>query len=195
MPVKIEDWCTRVVALLSSFSLATATQQEADTEINTETLNKSSQPSSSVQPTPTETASTPKEKDVSTDKSKESVTVSIAVVTANHFKTRVLWNLPLKASLDQLGIYGRLHIAKCVIWGVRELWLFVCLFFFPPVILGKVSFCPLGIPFPLHSFPVRPCVGLTHPSSQGGLDLSLSLSPGPISVASGLDLSIQVAFW
>lgn len=136
MPVKIEDWCTRVVALLSSFSLATATQQEADTEINTETLNKSSQPSSSVQPTPTETASTPKEKDVSTDKSKESVTVSIAVVTANHFKTRVLWNLPLKASLDQLGIYGRLHIAKCVIWGVRELWLFV-FFFFSPCHLGK----------------------------------------------------------
>ncbi|XP_042739534.1 protein kinase C-binding protein 1 isoform X11 [Lagopus leucura] len=60
---------------------ATATQQEADTEINTETLNKSSQPSSSVQPTPTETASTPKEKDVSTDKSKESVTTIPVVVS------------------------------------------------------------------------------------------------------------------
>lgn len=187
----IEDWCTGVVAILSSFSLATATQQETDTEINTETLNKSSQPSSSVQPTPTEAASTPKEKDVSTEKSKESVTVSIAAVTSN--KNRVLWNLPLKASLDQLGIYGHLLISKCVIWGITELWFFVC--FFSPVILGKISFCPLGIPFPLHSFPIRPCVGLTHPSSQGGLDLFLSLSPGPISVASGLDLSIQVAFW
>uniref|UniRef100_A0A8C5IDE5 Zinc finger MYND-type containing 8 n=1 Tax=Junco hyemalis TaxID=40217 RepID=A0A8C5IDE5_JUNHY len=53
---------------------ATATQQETDTEISTETLNKSSQPSSSVQSTPTETASTPKEKEGSADKSKESVT-------------------------------------------------------------------------------------------------------------------------
>ncbi|NXD26045.1 PKCB1 protein, partial [Spelaeornis formosus] len=51
---------------------ATATQQETDTEISTETLNKSSQPSSSVQSTPTETASTPKEKEGSADKSKES---------------------------------------------------------------------------------------------------------------------------
>ncbi|NXO60499.1 PKCB1 protein, partial [Aramus guarauna] len=50
---------------------ATATQQETDNEISTETLNKSSQPSSSVQPTPTETASTPKEKEGSADKSKE----------------------------------------------------------------------------------------------------------------------------
>ncbi|NWH86929.1 PKCB1 protein, partial [Aegithalos caudatus] len=50
---------------------ATATQQETDTEISTETLNKSSQPSSSVQTTPTETASTPKEKEGSADKSKE----------------------------------------------------------------------------------------------------------------------------
>ncbi|NWS36579.1 PKCB1 protein, partial [Polioptila caerulea] len=50
---------------------ATATQQETDTEISTETLNKSSQPSSSVQSTPTETASTPKEKEGSADKSKE----------------------------------------------------------------------------------------------------------------------------
>uniref|UniRef100_A0A8C3DGH9 Zinc finger MYND-type containing 8 n=1 Tax=Corvus moneduloides TaxID=1196302 RepID=A0A8C3DGH9_CORMO len=53
---------------------ATATQQETDTEISTETLNKSSQPSSSVQSTPTETASTPKEKEGSADKSKECVT-------------------------------------------------------------------------------------------------------------------------
>ncbi|NXL90299.1 PKCB1 protein, partial [Alectura lathami] len=50
---------------------ATATQQETDAEISTETLSKSSQPSSSVQPTPTETASTPKEKEVSAEKSKE----------------------------------------------------------------------------------------------------------------------------
>ncbi|NXD08345.1 PKCB1 protein, partial [Nothocercus nigrocapillus] len=51
---------------------ATATQQETDTEISTETLNKASQPSSSVQPTPTETTSTPKEKEGSADKNKES---------------------------------------------------------------------------------------------------------------------------
>uniref|UniRef100_A0A7M4F1D7 Zinc finger MYND-type containing 8 n=1 Tax=Crocodylus porosus TaxID=8502 RepID=A0A7M4F1D7_CROPO len=53
---------------------ATATQQETDPEISTETLNKSTQPSSSAQPTPTETASTPKEKESAADKSKESVT-------------------------------------------------------------------------------------------------------------------------
>ncbi|KAJ7413077.1 protein kinase C-binding protein 1 isoform X3 [Willisornis vidua] len=58
---------------------ATATQQETDTEISTETLNKSSQPSSSVQSTPTETASTPKEKEGSADKSKDSVTIATGV--------------------------------------------------------------------------------------------------------------------
>ncbi|NXS85120.1 PKCB1 protein, partial [Erpornis zantholeuca] len=63
---------------------ATATQQETDTEISTETLNKSSQPSSSVQSTPTETASTPKEKEGSADKSKESVTVSIIASNKNN---------------------------------------------------------------------------------------------------------------
>uniref|UniRef100_A0A8C0J661 Zinc finger MYND-type containing 8 n=1 Tax=Chelonoidis abingdonii TaxID=106734 RepID=A0A8C0J661_CHEAB len=53
---------------------ATATQQETDTEINPETLNKSSQPSSSAQTPSTETASTPKEKDSASDKNKDSET-------------------------------------------------------------------------------------------------------------------------
>ncbi|XP_034977207.1 MYND-type zinc finger-containing chromatin reader ZMYND8 isoform X1 [Zootoca vivipara] len=60
---------------------ATATQQETDTEISTETLNKSSQPTSSVQPAPTETASTPKEKEAAVEKSKESVTTIPVVVS------------------------------------------------------------------------------------------------------------------
>uniref|UniRef100_A0A8C0FID6 Zinc finger MYND-type containing 8 n=1 Tax=Bubo bubo TaxID=30461 RepID=A0A8C0FID6_BUBBB len=67
-------------------NLATATQQETDTEISTETLNKSSQPSSSVQPTPTETASTPKEKEGSTDKNKESVTIATGVTSNQPIK-------------------------------------------------------------------------------------------------------------
>uniref|UniRef100_A0A8C5U386 Zinc finger MYND-type containing 8 n=1 Tax=Malurus cyaneus samueli TaxID=2593467 RepID=A0A8C5U386_9PASS len=75
---------------------ATATQQEADTEISTETLNKSSQPSSSVQSTPTETASTPKEKEGSADKSKESVTVSI--ITSNKNNPRGTGPLSLSLS-------------------------------------------------------------------------------------------------
>nr|XP_028590938.1 protein kinase C-binding protein 1 isoform X1 [Podarcis muralis] len=60
---------------------ATATQQETDTEISTETLNKSSQPTSSAQPAPTETASTPKEKEAAVEKSKESVTTIPVVVS------------------------------------------------------------------------------------------------------------------
>uniref|UniRef100_A0A8C9NIX8 Zinc finger MYND-type containing 8 n=1 Tax=Serinus canaria TaxID=9135 RepID=A0A8C9NIX8_SERCA len=71
---------------------ATATQQETDTEISTETLNKSSQPSSSVQSTPTETASTPKEKEGSADKSKESVTVSIITSNKNHVGKSFCWD-------------------------------------------------------------------------------------------------------
>ncbi|KAM8774453.1 MYND-type zinc finger-containing chromatin reader ZMYND8 isoform 16-T17 [Rhynchonycteris naso] len=52
---------------------ATAPQQEADTEVNTETLNKSSQgTSSSSQATPPETASASKEKETSAEKSKDS---------------------------------------------------------------------------------------------------------------------------
>lgn len=65
------------IYILYAFVLATATQQEADTEMSTEPLNKSSQPTSSAQPAPTETASTPKEKETAVEKSKESVTVSI----------------------------------------------------------------------------------------------------------------------
>ncbi|XP_050601110.1 protein kinase C-binding protein 1 isoform X18 [Macaca thibetana thibetana] len=52
---------------------ATAPQQEADAEVNTETLNKSSQgSSSSTQSAPSETASASKEKETSTEKSKDS---------------------------------------------------------------------------------------------------------------------------
>eukprot|EP00074_Homo_sapiens_P103126 XP_016883264.1 protein kinase C-binding protein 1 isoform X20 [Homo sapiens] len=52
---------------------ATAPQQEADAEVNTETLNKSSQgSSSSTQSAPSETASASKEKETSAEKSKES---------------------------------------------------------------------------------------------------------------------------
>ncbi|XP_041588156.1 protein kinase C-binding protein 1 isoform X18 [Vulpes lagopus] len=52
---------------------ATAPQQEADAEVNTETLNKSSQgSSSSTQAAPTETASTSKDKESSAEKSKDS---------------------------------------------------------------------------------------------------------------------------
>ncbi|XP_019663299.2 protein kinase C-binding protein 1 isoform X14 [Ailuropoda melanoleuca] len=52
---------------------ATAPQQEADAEVNTETLNKSSQgSSSSTQAAPTETASTSKDKETSAEKSKDS---------------------------------------------------------------------------------------------------------------------------
>ncbi|XP_034803013.1 MYND-type zinc finger-containing chromatin reader ZMYND8 isoform X29 [Pan paniscus] len=52
---------------------ATAPQQEADAEVNTETLNKSSQGSSlSTQSAPSETASASKEKETSAEKSKDS---------------------------------------------------------------------------------------------------------------------------
>ncbi|XP_028379666.1 protein kinase C-binding protein 1 isoform X13 [Phyllostomus discolor] len=52
---------------------ATAPQQEADTEVNTETLNKSSSQgtSSSTQAAPPETASTSKDKETSAEKSKD----------------------------------------------------------------------------------------------------------------------------
>nr|XP_019605218.1 PREDICTED: protein kinase C-binding protein 1 isoform X16 [Rhinolophus sinicus] len=52
---------------------ATAPQQEADTEVNTETLNKSAQGgSSSTQAAPAETASASKDKETSAEKSKDS---------------------------------------------------------------------------------------------------------------------------
>ncbi|XP_029470496.1 protein kinase C-binding protein 1 isoform X5 [Rhinatrema bivittatum] len=60
---------------------ATATQQETDTELGTESLNKSSQPSSGAQAPPAETANTPKEKESTTDKAKESVTTIPVVVS------------------------------------------------------------------------------------------------------------------
>ncbi|XP_063153166.1 MYND-type zinc finger-containing chromatin reader ZMYND8 isoform X5 [Candoia aspera] len=60
---------------------ATATQQETDSEISTETLNKSSQPGASAQPAPTEATSAPKEKEAAVEKSKESVTTIPVVVS------------------------------------------------------------------------------------------------------------------
>ncbi|XP_077191662.1 MYND-type zinc finger-containing chromatin reader ZMYND8 isoform X8 [Paroedura picta] len=65
---------------------ATATQQETDPEINTETVNKSSQPAPNAQPTPTETASTPKEKETTVEKSKESVTIATGVTSSQPIK-------------------------------------------------------------------------------------------------------------
>lgn len=58
---------------------ATAPQQEADTEVNAETLNKSSSQgtSSSTQAAPPETASTSKDKETSAEKSKDGGSVSI----------------------------------------------------------------------------------------------------------------------
>ncbi|KAM3839924.1 MYND-type zinc finger-containing chromatin reader ZMYND8 isoform 4-T4 [Vipera latastei] len=60
---------------------ATATQQETDSEVSSETLNKTSQPGSSAQPAPTETTSAPKEKEAAVEKSKESVTTIPVVVS------------------------------------------------------------------------------------------------------------------
>nr|XP_033819586.1 protein kinase C-binding protein 1 isoform X3 [Geotrypetes seraphini] len=60
---------------------ATATQQETDTELSTESLNKSSQPGSGTQAPPAETANTPKEKEITADKAKESVTTIPVVVS------------------------------------------------------------------------------------------------------------------
>ncbi|XP_039207195.1 protein kinase C-binding protein 1 isoform X7 [Crotalus tigris] len=60
---------------------ATATQQETDSEVSSETLNKASQPGSSAQPAPTETTSAPKEKEAAVEKSKESVTTIPVVVS------------------------------------------------------------------------------------------------------------------
>lgn len=57
---------------------ATAPQQEADSEVSSETLNKSSQgSSSSTQPASSETASASKEKETTAEKSKDSGSVSI----------------------------------------------------------------------------------------------------------------------
>uniref|UniRef100_A0A8C5STF8 Zinc finger MYND-type containing 8 n=1 Tax=Laticauda laticaudata TaxID=8630 RepID=A0A8C5STF8_LATLA len=62
---------------------ATATQQETDSEVSSETLNKASQPGSSAQPAPTEATSAPKEKEAAVEKSKESVTVSMSFLGAS----------------------------------------------------------------------------------------------------------------
>uniref|UniRef100_A0A6J0SFJ1 MYND-type zinc finger-containing chromatin reader ZMYND8 isoform X3 n=1 Tax=Pogona vitticeps TaxID=103695 RepID=A0A6J0SFJ1_9SAUR len=65
---------------------ATATQQETDTEISTEPLNKSSQPTSSAQSAPAETANTPKEKEATVEKNKDSVTIASGVTSSQPIK-------------------------------------------------------------------------------------------------------------
>ncbi|XP_039720444.1 MYND-type zinc finger-containing chromatin reader ZMYND8 isoform X11 [Pteropus medius] len=61
---------------------ATAPQQEADSEVNTETLNKSSQGStSSTQAAPSDTASASKEKEPSAEKSKDSGSLATGVTS------------------------------------------------------------------------------------------------------------------
>ncbi|KAK9404776.1 Zinc finger MYND-type containing 8 [Crotalus adamanteus] len=65
---------------------ATATQQETDSEVSSETLNKASQPGSSAQPAPTETTSAPKEKEAAVEKSKESVTIATGVTSSQPIK-------------------------------------------------------------------------------------------------------------
>ncbi|XP_072098827.1 MYND-type zinc finger-containing chromatin reader ZMYND8 isoform X9 [Mobula birostris] len=59
---------------------ATATQQEPESEVSSEALNKSTQPAPTVQQSPTETKSGQNDKDPSTDKNKENVTVMPVVV-------------------------------------------------------------------------------------------------------------------
>ncbi|XP_078274861.1 MYND-type zinc finger-containing chromatin reader ZMYND8 isoform X9 [Rhinoraja longicauda] len=54
---------------------ATATQQEPESEVNSEALNKSAQPAPTVQQSPPETKAGQNDKDPSTDKNKENVTV------------------------------------------------------------------------------------------------------------------------
>lgn len=62
---------------------ATAPQQEADSEVNTETLNKSSQgSSSSTQAAPSDTASASKDKEPSAEQSKDSGSVSVCRLLA-----------------------------------------------------------------------------------------------------------------
>ncbi|XP_013921553.1 PREDICTED: protein kinase C-binding protein 1-like isoform X1 [Thamnophis sirtalis] len=65
---------------------ATATQQETDSEVNSETLNKASQPGSSAQPAPTEATNAPKEKEAVVEKSKESVTIATGVTSSQPIK-------------------------------------------------------------------------------------------------------------
>ena len=68
-----KPWPSAYTWLLSSVPPpATAPQQEADAEVNTETLNKSS----GTQAAPTDAASTSKDKEPSTEKSKDSGSVS-----------------------------------------------------------------------------------------------------------------------
>ncbi|XP_038605844.1 protein kinase C-binding protein 1 isoform X2 [Tachyglossus aculeatus] len=60
---------------------ATATQQEADTEMSSETLSKSSLPASSAQPPPAESTNTSKDKESPSEKNKDTVTTIPVVVS------------------------------------------------------------------------------------------------------------------
>ncbi|XP_078411140.1 MYND-type zinc finger-containing chromatin reader ZMYND8 isoform X12 [Cetorhinus maximus] len=59
---------------------ATATQQETESEVNSDTLNKNAQQVPAVQQSPSETKTSQNDKDPSTDKSKENVTTMPVVV-------------------------------------------------------------------------------------------------------------------
>ncbi|XP_028927024.1 protein kinase C-binding protein 1 isoform X16 [Ornithorhynchus anatinus] len=65
---------------------ATATQQEADTEMSSETLSKSSLPASSAQPPPAESTNTSKDKESPSEKSKDTVTIATGVTSSQPIK-------------------------------------------------------------------------------------------------------------
>uniref|UniRef100_H2ZRJ1 Zinc finger MYND-type containing 8 n=1 Tax=Latimeria chalumnae TaxID=7897 RepID=H2ZRJ1_LATCH len=65
---------------------ATATQQETDTEMSADTLNKSAQQSSSAQPPTTETANNQSNKDSLADKTKDNVTIATGGTSSQPIK-------------------------------------------------------------------------------------------------------------
>ncbi|XP_038605853.1 protein kinase C-binding protein 1 isoform X7 [Tachyglossus aculeatus] len=65
---------------------ATATQQEADTEMSSETLSKSSLPASSAQPPPAESTNTSKDKESPSEKNKDTVTIATGVTSSQPIK-------------------------------------------------------------------------------------------------------------
>uniref|UniRef100_UPI00398EFDFA MYND-type zinc finger-containing chromatin reader ZMYND8 isoform X14 n=1 Tax=Pristiophorus japonicus TaxID=55135 RepID=UPI00398EFDFA len=65
---------------------ATATQQETESEVNSDALNKSAQQVPTVQQSPSETKASQNDKDPSTDKSKENVTIGAGVTNNQPIK-------------------------------------------------------------------------------------------------------------
>lgn len=65
---------------------ATATQQEPESEVNSEALNKSAQPAPTVQQSPPEAKAGQNDKDPSPDKNKENVTVEAGVTSHQPIK-------------------------------------------------------------------------------------------------------------